>query len=284
MITGNESSIDMRSPLQVAFKRTLDLKNHVTKEKLFLNVNTLKRELDSIFSLLCDAVQLAVMPEGHRDQMFGGITYAQHGDDLMLLNLVTLMGLTNPTWLDLGAHDPFVISNTALLYARGFHGVNVEANPDQYEKLVKGRPGDKNLNFGVDDVSGTATLYLFGPASGRNTFSREEVLDQDRRGFKVQGEIIMEMRTLTQIVQQHCDFKYPDILLCDIEGYDYKVLNTMTALKDPEFFLPKIIVVETRRDQTTSMIRMMESKGFVKLCRMGENLFFVRSDLYSRVI
>ena len=54
------------------------------------------------------------------DQRFGPQTYAQGGEDLVLLNIFARLGIARPTWLDIGAHHPWRISNTALLYARGW--------------------------------------------------------------------------------------------------------------------------------------------------------------------
>jgi hypothetical protein len=65
---------------------------------------------------------------GHRDQWFGGRTYAQHGDDLAVLNIFKRLGIERPSYLDVGAYHPFDLSNTALLYERGSRGINVEPN------------------------------------------------------------------------------------------------------------------------------------------------------------
>src|SRR5690606_9910227 len=65
---------------------------------------------------------------GHPDQHYGHITYSQHGEDLLILNLFDQLQIKNPSYLDLGAHHPTDISNTKLLYDRGSRGVNIEAN------------------------------------------------------------------------------------------------------------------------------------------------------------
>lgn len=217
--------------------------------------------------------------KGHPDQHFGHRTYAQHGDDLMLLNLFDLIGIEKPSYLDLGAHDPFIISNTALLYARGSRGVNVEANPYLHQKFVEHRPEDKNLNVGVGTLPGTATFYQYSETSGRNTFSMEEVKSLEGK-MKVVCETVLPVRTLKQIVMEDCGSRYPDLLSCDIEGLDFQVLSTLPKLQPamPPWALPKVICVETRRHETVSMQRMLGEKGFQLHCRMGENLFFVRLD------
>lgn len=210
---------------------------------------------------------------GCPDQRFGHITYSQHGDDVMIANLFNLMGLTNPSWLDLGAHHPFNISNTALLYAKGCSGVNVEANPILIEDFKLFRPRDKNINVGVGPEPGAMTFYMYGHTHGRNTFSLEEVNAMNKR-MVVQKEIELQVMTLTQIVDTFCDGKYPDLLLTDIEGWDYAVLKTA----DFSAYRPKVIVTEIRKPEADRMEDLMHSFDYHLYCRMGENLFFVHTD------
>jgi hypothetical protein len=58
----------------------------------------------------------------HPHQWYGGRTYAQHGDDLAIINLFNCLRIRQPSYLDIGAHHPFHLSNTALLYQRGSAG------------------------------------------------------------------------------------------------------------------------------------------------------------------
>ena len=101
---------------------------------------------------------LASFAENLGDQLYGSRTYAQHGDDLAILNIFDMIGITRPSYLDIGAHDPFKISNTALLYLRGSRGINVEANPRLIEAFRVQRPDDvksqrrRGRHAGDDDV------------------------------------------------------------------------------------------------------------------------------------
>src|SRR5437763_16778861 len=73
---------------------------------------------------------MPAIPIGHPDQGFGGRTYAQFGEDLIFLNIFALLGINTPSYIDVGAHHPVNISNTALLYERGCRGIKIDANPD----------------------------------------------------------------------------------------------------------------------------------------------------------
>lgn len=221
----------------------------------------------------------------HPDQKYGCVTYAQHGDDIMLLNLLTLLDI-KPSglpldYLDLGAHHPSTISNTKLLYERGYRGVNIEANPELIEPFNRERPLDLTVNVGVGVLPSQtkAVFYMYSDTSGRNTFSADEV--QSLKGIMtVRKEIELEVKTLDQIIKQYCGGSYPPILLCDIEGLDYEVLKSA----DFDMFSPIIICVETRRAQTRKMSTMLSEKmpeGYERYCRMGENMFFIRRDYFG---
>jgi FkbM family methyltransferase len=211
---------------------------------------------------------------GHPDQAFGHISFAQHGDDFMTLNLFRLLGIEKPSYLDLGAHHPFDISNTALLYARGSRGVNVEANPILFPAFLVHRPMDMNLNVGVGPKSGTKPFYMYDDKSGRNTFSAAEVKSLEGL-MTVKTRVDLPIVTLDEIIQFHCGGLYPDFLSCDIEGLDYVVL----AGADMSKSAPKVLCVETRRHEEMSMRIMLASKDFKFYCRMGENLFFVHKGV-----
>lgn len=212
---------------------------------------------------------------GHPDQHFGYTSYAQHGDDFMVLNLFKLLGIPKPSYLDLGAHHPTNISNTRLLYERGSRGVNVEANPNLIEAFRKERPEDRNINVGVGPVAGQASFFMYSDSSGRNTFSRAEM--ESMRGLMtVSKEMVLPIVTLTTILNDYFG-TFPDFISCDIEGLDFDVLSSANLT------LGSVVCVETRVQETARMTAMMDRKGYFLYCRMGENLFFVRSILKARV-
>lgn len=221
------------------------------------------------------------MYAGHPDQHFGPTTYAQHGDDLMVLNLFGLLGISRPSYLDLGAHHPTIISNTRLLYERGSRGVNVEANPELIQAFERERPEDRNLCLGVGPAAGTGTLHMYSNTSGRNTLSVFEVEAVKDIMPPLQRQMSVPVRTVNEIVAEFCfNGRFPSFLSCDIEGLDLAVLESADF---DELGMPMVICVETRRRETANMVYLLGDKGFALYCRMGENLFFVQKKLAPRV-
>lgn len=220
---------------------------------------------------------------GHRDQRWGHTTYAQHGDDLMIVNIFEeLLGIREFAWIDLGAHHPFHLSNTALAYKRGSRGINVEANPALLAELQDLRPNDINLNMGVDVTAGTKTFYMYGETSGRNTFSADEVKSLEGV-LNVTKTIELPVLTVNDIVRRFCGNNWPDLLLTDIEGLDYAVLKSALFTERmvdgvKTFNAPKVIVTETRKSNAEAVKALLIDRCYFLYCRMGENLFFIRND------
>ncbi len=204
---------------------------------------------------------------GHADQQFGPVTYSHCGEDIMVCNLFDMMGIKKPTYLDIGAHHPFTISNTALLYHRGSRGVNIEANPNLIDLFKLHRPEDKNVNIGIALQAGMHTFYMWNSYSGRNTFSKEWGDKLEVKG----GETELECITIHQALEQHCGGVWPDLLTIDIEGLDYDVLRTANFSKNR----PKIICAEIWKKESVRFRDMMDLQGFAPYSRHHMDVIFI---------
>lgn len=219
----------------------------------------------------------------HPDQWFGDITYSQHGEDIMLANIFKLLGVDKPSFLDLGAHHPVNISNTYLLYLRGSRGVNVEANPNLIANFHRKRPEDTTVNIGVGPKRGHQTFLMVDAESGRNTFSKMtmDAFTKEHADFNVTEKKDIEVLTLEDIVEVHCNNKWPHLVSMDVEGYDVDILRSTTFPLEGN---PLVLCVELPKAKTpTTVSLMMVVKGFDPLCRMGENVIFIRSNLWREL-
>lgn len=217
--------------------------------------------------------------KGHPDQRWGHISYAQHGDDFMLLNLFELIGVERPSYLDIGAHHPETISNTKLLYDRGSRGVNVDANQELIEIFNRERPEDRNIRVAVGpEAKADGAFYKFSGTSGRNTLNKLEA-ELFSEHFPIREVETVPVITINQLVNTYLGGEYPDLLSMDIEGDDLQVI------KDASFIAsrPKVICMEVRPTAGSVTRRVLQEKGFMCYCRMGENLFFVHREFESRV-
>jgi FkbM family methyltransferase len=214
----------------------------------------------------------------HPDQLFGGVTYAQHGDDIVIRAIFHSLGIGTPSYLDLGAHHPENISNTKLFYDSGSRGINVEANPELHKLFLEQRPQDINLNVGVGIKSGFQEFYMIDSFSGRNSFIKEvaEGFVVDYPEFNITETRQLPIFTVDQILKHRLT---PDFLTIDIEGMDYEVLASINYCLHPF----KVICVELQPYSEEDIRSLMHNVGYYAVIRCGANLIFVDKNLAHRV-
>lgn len=206
----------------------------------------------------------------HPHQWYGGRTYAQHGDDLAILNIFHRLKISQPSYLDIGAHHPFELSNTALLYSRGSRGINVEANPVLIAEFQRHRPEDRNVCMAVGSRSGRAKLNRISERSGCNS-----LLPIDG---PLHDTIDVPMLTADEIVSVYAGGCWPDLLSIDAEGMDLEILASIDYGRG----CPKVICAEAvspAANVETGLRELMRDKGYFVHSWAGSNMLLARSDL-----
>jgi FkbM family methyltransferase len=165
------------------------------------------------------------------------VSYAHLGEDLILTHYLRH---ENGFYVDVGCHDPFRYSTTALLHLyRGWRGMNIDADPQAIEKFREARPGDINLNLGVSDEAGVLDFTIF-KASAHNSFDARMVQAASGR-MPVERRLKVDVRPLRNILEQHLPpGQTIDYMNIDCEGLDDKVV----AGNDWSRFAPRIVSVE----------------------------------------
>ncbi len=215
--------------------------------------------------------------EGHPDQQFGGLTYSQHGEDLIVLSIFHHLGIKYPDYIDIGAHHPINISNTALLHKLGSRGINIEANPILSQEFTRVRPNDINLNIGVSDVTGELDFYMIDERSGRNSFSREvaERFVQDHPQFSITDIRKIPVTTVPDILEKYYNGKCPSFMSIDVEGLDYTILKSI----DFNRYRPVVVCVEVvfagAGEQKDEIFLLMKQAGYYVHFATSGNLIFV---------
>jgi hypothetical protein len=108
------------------------------------------------------------------------LSYSPYGEDKFVMgHLLARTGgdLSLVRYLDIGAGDPVLGSNTYALYQQGARGVLVEPTPDKADLLRRARPRDTVVQAGAAfDAARSAELTLFGRGNAGlfNTFNAEQ--------------------------------------------------------------------------------------------------------------
>lgn len=209
-------------------------------------------------------------------------SYSQCGEDMIIDYVFKLRNIEKPTYLDIGANDPYYLSNTAYFYQKGCRGINIEANPALIGRFQSERSEDINLNVGIADKEGAADFFIMEDNT-LSSFSKEDVDAMVAQGKKLRSVKKINLTTLTKIIEENCDGNYPDFMSIDVEGLDFEILKTLNYDEKA----PKVICVEAaefspvgagrRRDE---LIDFLAGKGYYEYANTNLNAIMVRRDFW----
>ncbi|MEM9830569.1 MAG: FkbM family methyltransferase [Bacteroidota bacterium] len=214
----------------------------------------------------------------------GRVTFSQSGEDIIIDHLFRILKIDHPTYIDVGAHHPYNINNTALLYERGCRGINIEPDPRLFENFVKYRKDDINLNIGISDEPAVLDFFVMSSPT-LNTFSKEEAIRMEQEtNYRIARREQIKVDTINNVVQQHHNGIFPDFFSLDVEGFDQRILKSI----DFSVHRPAVICVETLtfsdqglgiKLQETS--QYLESKGYFMYADTYINSLFVDQHKWS---
>jgi FkbM family methyltransferase len=211
-------------------------------------------------------------------------SYAQCGEDLIVRHLlVDVLGRGEVRYLDIGAHHPWFLSNTALFYRMGFRGVCVEPDLARYENLRRERPRDTCLHAGIGtDGREAADLYVLS-APTLNTFSREERDAALAAGHRVERVERVPLLSVNAVLARHFA-RAPEFVSLDVEGLDEPILRSL----DFAAHRPDVLSVETlthapdRRQwrKRESILELMAEKGYFAYADTFINTIFLNRAVW----
>jgi FkbM family methyltransferase len=142
-------------------------------------------------------------------------SYASLNEDLIIDWLIGYKKIG--TYIDIGANDPERSSNTQMFYERGWHGINVEPDKKDFEKLQKIRTRDVNLNcaIGIGEKK-----YYSGDQSIGNTLVEE--LAKERGLGNIQ---ILQLKPLKKVFEEN-NLTHVDFISIDVETFEHEVLKS----------------------------------------------------------
>jgi len=213
------------------------------------------------------------------------ISYSQSGEDIIIdFIFYNILRIDKPTYLDIGAHHPFYLSNTAYFYGKGCRGINIEPNPDLIKLFYKYRKEDINLNIGISDKNQILDFYIIDPPtmSGFSKFEAEKI--SSNHNFKIKDVKKIETFNLNEILNKYYNFRFPDFLNLDAEGLEKTILNSIDFKEN----YPKVICLETieysengKGKKNIEIINFLENNGYVVYADTNINTIFVNKNLWK---
>jgi FkbM family methyltransferase len=225
-----------------------------------------------------------ILPKKNEVQeKFGNRYYSQCGEDAIVKYIFRLRNIDHPSYIDVGAHHPYYLSNTAYFYEKGCRGINIEANPDLIEAFQIHRPKDINLNVAIGGAMSEMDFYILSDSS-LSTFSKDEAEKLVSGG---RHEIIsvkkIQLITLESVLQQYSNNVFPDFLSLDVEGLDMEILKSI----DFSRYWPKVICLEAAEYspigagiKRLDLIDYIADKGYYEYANTNLNSILVKNEFW----
>jgi FkbM family methyltransferase len=215
----------------------------------------------------------------------GSTSYSQCGEDLIVRFIFNDLQIDNPSYIDVGAHHPFYLNNTALFYEKGSTGINIEPDPQLFGEFLIHRKKDVNLNVGIGKEKGESEFYVISSPT-LNTFSKIEAESYKNQGdYSIVNTINVPIDTLPNIIRDKCNNAFPDFLNVDAEGIDDLIIKSI----DYENNYPLVICVETITFSTSNngikniaLIKYLQDKGYFAYADTYINTIFVKMDKWRK--
>lgn len=207
------------------------------------------------------------------------LSWAQQGEDLIIDFIFKwYLQSENPSYLDIGAHHPFYLSNTWLFYKKGSRGVNVEADPDLMQDFYKNRKRDININAGVGKEKGVFDFYLMSPPT-LNTFSKTEALaliEKHKNNVSLKEVKPILVIPINEILEKYFTDTTNYFITIDVEGLDFEILQSI----DFERFTPPVICIEVNGKEEEKVVDYLRKKGYLLYATNCTNCIFLTKDKF----
>jgi FkbM family methyltransferase len=161
------------------------------------------------------------------------ISYSQHGEDTIALEYFNnKVG----TFLDLGANDGIMLSNTYLFHINKWKGVMVEGSPFVFEKLKNNFEKSDSvqcLNICLSDKEGYHDFYHnvnhdVNPNIDKNNIDLLSTIDESSferaKSWGIFEKRQIWCNTFDEVIKRSI-YENFDLISIDIEGMDYKILS-----------------------------------------------------------
>ena len=199
-------------------------------------------------------------------------TYSQHGEDLVIYDLLSKNNLLHGVYFDVGANHPTTISNTYLFYSKGYTGVSIEPNSELARLHRWFRRRDSVIEVGIGNragifefsVSKTPVLSSFKKINGPGLWKTEYVP-------------VLTMDDVTEFVKP----KHIFLLNVDTEGLNYEVIQG--AAKTLELTALICIEVDDEANEAIITHHLTTINEFQRIGKLGCNLLFANKTVAGRL-
>ena len=169
-------------------------------------------------------------------------SYAQHGED-QLIELLLPNGVNS--FIDIGANDGVLFSNTYKFAKQGASGLCIEPSSSSFQKLRLNHLFNSRvscIHAAVSNFEGSIFINDKGYESTLSTVSTTKSKESRK----------VSCRTFQNILKEYPSFNNIDLLSIDVEGHEEKVISGLGRFP----FIAKIIVIESDKTEIEKLLTM----------------------------
>lgn len=213
-------------------------------------------------------------------------SYSWEGEDILVRKIMhDVLHVKAGFYVDIGAHHPSHLSNTALLYSEGWRGINIDATPGSMEPFRKLRPDDTNLELAIGPETGKRLFWCFTNPALNGLHSERQVKLHASRGNPPVRSVEIDCRTINDVFETYVGDRHVDLLNLDVEGLDFSVLQSLDLGRwRPTLILAEILGAITMVDVIKSDIcQLLDENRYSLFSRLHFSAIFIDHDrLVSR--
>lgn len=209
------------------------------------------------------------------------VSFSAWGEDRVVASWLQFNGISasQVSYLDIGASSPSILSNTFYFYLKGGRGVLVEPDPDLVAALRSNRPRDLVLEMGVthDDRKQAQLIRLssrvfntISPDHADQTLEQSKKWPSDQRQ-NVVDVIDVRLSNINDIIDEHYGGEAPHFLSMDVEGLDFKILQSLDLTR----YRPVVICTEINV-ALEDYLSLLSPFRYKLVCTTPDNYIFVR--------
>lgn len=191
-------------------------------------------------------------------------TYAQHGEDLLV---ETLLGPDSVrSFIDVGANDGVLFSNTYKFAKTGASGLCLEPSPPTFRKLRLNHLFHRKvkcIRAALSDYLGSIPFIHDGYEA---VLSR--VTSPDCPPPSCAKSIEVPAITFPQLLDQHPAFRKVDLLSVDVEGHEKQVFEGLAEYP----FQARLIILETDKSEQNPLLSLPALQHYAPRYTNGVNL------------
>ena len=191
-------------------------------------------------------------------------TYSQHGEDNLVESILP-GGVSS--FIDIGASDGVLFSNTFKFAKGGAYGLCVEPSLSSFRKLKLNHifhPRVKCIHSAISNKKGN--IYL-NEAGYEMTLSKVS-------NIKSRGSKSIKCQTFDNLIEKYPRFKKVDLLSIDVEGHEKEILSQM---KNKEFS-SRLIIIECDKNSINTLLKETALENYYPVYTNGINTVISRKN------